>query len=306
MCSHTFHRPQALTGTLCCPQGNCCPGLPVAQQQLDLPLRATECQRARQEIFTEETAPGERVLGHPHPLSLPVTHDSQSGPSATFPLEIPKLPVEREAGPASSPLTPSLPAPPPLSLGARGNAARESQSLCPVPSPAPVSQGQASLSLSQAGSLLTRHSFGLPEVVWRDCPGQGLPQGTVPGEGLQEGWELEFRSRGSFVRGLRVGGLTVSVVQLCIRAGRWRDRTGELGGLQSPTPTTLCQAQHCLPQTQGSQGKGCRLVTSLPGTQPLAWFGAELCPPRFTRSPNSKYLGMGLLLETGSLQRSLT
>lgn len=168
-----------------------------------------------------------------------------------------------------------------------------------------MSQGQASPSLSQAGSLLTRHSFGLPEVVWRDCPGQGLPQGAVPGKGLQEGWEVEFRPPGSFVKGLCTGGLTVTMVRLCIGAGRWRDRTAELGGLQPATPHTVpCPS---LPhQTKGFQGKGCSLVTSVPGTQPLALFWAELCPPRFIRSPNAKYLGMGLLLETGSLQRSLS
>ena len=194
--------------------------------------------------------------------------------------------MEREAGPTSSPLTPSVPAPPPLSLRARRTVPRSpmrkhwpGESRSPFPTPAPRSQGQASLSLSQAGSLLTRLSFGLPEVVWRHCPGQGLPQGAVPGEGLQEGWELEFRSLGSFVRGLRIGGLTVTMVQLCIGAGRGRDRTGELGGLHSPTPTTLCPAQHCLHQTEGFRGKGCSLVTSVPGTQPLAWFWAELCPP---------------------------
>ena len=154
------------------------------------------------------------------------------------------------------------------------------ESRSPFPTPAPVSQGQASLSLSQAGSLLTRLSFGLPEVVWRHCPGQGLPQGAVPGEGLQEGWELEFRSLGSFVRGLRIGGLTVTMVQLCIGAGGGRDRTGELGGLHSPTPTTLCPAQHCLHQTEGFRGKGC---SQAPVTSPtLPQPAPSRCKPRLS------------------------
>jgi len=116
-----------------------------------------------------------------------------------------------------------------------------------------MSQGQASLSLSQAGSLLTRLSFGLPEVMWRDCPGQGLPQGAVPGEGLQEGWELEFRLLGSFIKGLHTGGLTVTTVQFCIGAGGGRTEQVSLEAC-TPHPPPRC----ALPSTASIRQKASR------------------------------------------------
>lgn len=79
---------------------------PTAAEPTSLPCGLWNARGAPGEIFIEKTATGKRVLGPPY-LCLPVTHSSWPDLSATFPLEIPKLFMEKEAGPGSSALIPT-------------------------------------------------------------------------------------------------------------------------------------------------------------------------------------------------------
>lgn len=176
-----------------------------------------------------------------------------------------------EARPASSPFTPtcittlkspSHPASKPEGKTSYHLVLREEKlavgSLLP-----PMSQDQVCLSLAQPGCLLTMQSSGFLRALRRDCPGQGVPQGGVPGEGLLQEWG--FRPPGS----LSTRVLTAAAVQLYLRAGRKEGRKGEYVSEEpcnSPATPTLCSAHHCGQQTTGFWAKRSGLVTSVLST----------------------------------------
>lgn len=106
-------------------------------------------------------------------------------------------------------------------------------------------------------------SSGFLRALWTGCPGQGVPQGGVPGEGLLQEWG--FWPPGS----LSTRVLTAAAVQLFLRAGRKEVRKGEYVSEEpcnSPPTPTLRSVHHCSQQTMGFWAKGSGLVTSVLST----------------------------------------